>query len=95
MEETPGPPADELDQVRRLERANEELRRANAKLARDRQGPSNTAAVPLLLRLRRAERKLDGIESSVSWRITKPLRWLKGLVLRVVWRIRPHRPDPR
>jgi hypothetical protein len=83
----------ELDEVERLRRANEELRRTNAKLARTQQSSGNTAAVPLLLRLRRAETKLAGIESSVSWRLTWPLRWLKDVALRVAWVMRPHRGD--
>ena len=72
-----------VNRVRELERANQELRRANAALARARQGPNGTATAPVLLRLRRAERKLEGIESSVSWRITAPLRKLKAWVRRL------------
>jgi hypothetical protein len=78
--------------VKELERANEELRRANVALARERHGASDTAAAGLLLRLSEAEAELAQVESSVSWRITAPLRWVKNLVLSLVRAIRPKRP---
>lgn len=66
--------------VEELERANRELERANADLARGRVGPRDSAANALLLRLHRAEMKANGMEHSVSWRITAPLRVLKPLL---------------
>jgi hypothetical protein len=46
------------DTLRALERANAELRRENARLARDKLGTSDAAAASLLGRLQRAQREL-------------------------------------
>ena len=79
------------ERVARLERANQELRRANTTLARDRHGASDTAAAALLLRQRELEQQLAAMESSASWRITAPLRWVKSLIARLVRAVVPQR----
>lgn len=73
-------PASPEGDAERLARRVEELERANADLARGRVGPRDSAANALLLRLHRAEMKANGMEHSVSWRITAPLRVLKPLL---------------
>jgi hypothetical protein len=78
--------------LRSLERANLELRRANAALARDWLGKRDTASASILRRLRDAEAERDAVMESVSWRITAPLRAFKALVKPLI-RARRRRRD--
>jgi SAM-dependent methyltransferase len=66
------------ERLRELERANWELRKANAALAHSRLGKRDSAAGALLARLQLAETKIESMERSLSWRLTAPLRLLTG-----------------
>lgn len=67
-------------QLRNLERANRELREANAALARGWLGKRDTASASMLGRLREAEAERDAAIGSLSWKITAPLRAFKAIV---------------
>jgi hypothetical protein len=78
VEQASASEGDELEQrAARLERANEELRRANSALAREQLGKRDAAAASMLIRLQQAEKRADKLEHSISWRVTAPLRILK------------------
>lgn len=68
----------ELEQrVERLERENDELRRANSALAREQLGKRDAAAASMLVRIQSAEKRADKVERSISYRVTAPIRILK------------------
>jgi hypothetical protein len=47
----------------------------------------------LLQRLTEAQARVNDLEASLSWRITFPLRWAGGKVLKYLWRRRPQTSD--
>jgi hypothetical protein len=73
------PDGDVERRVAELEKANEALRQANLALAREQLGKRDAAAAAMLVRLQRAEQLAEGMQHSISWRITAPLRILKPL----------------
>ncbi len=72
------------DQVEQLERENRALRRANAKLMRERLGSSNTAAAG---RLAGSGRRPGSPLRSSGSRLLAPLRKLRVAVRRVLLRV--------
>jgi SAM-dependent methyltransferase len=69
-----------------LERANRELWRANARLARQKLGRADSAAVAHLMEVERRAALADDLLGSWSWRVTAPLRALARL-LRWPWHV--------
>ncbi len=80
----------ELEQrLASLERANAELWRTNQRLGRERLAAQDSAAASIATKLDAAEAEVDRMESSLSWRLSAPVRWPQALARWIFHRIRP------
>jgi hypothetical protein len=79
-----GQPAAGPDRIERLERENAALRRANAKLMRERIGSSNTAAAGRLAARPRHGAAQGGLAASVRAPLARLRLALRRLLLRVL-----------
>lgn len=80
----------ELEQkVAALERSNQDLWRTNQRLGRERLGAQDSAAASIATKLDFAEAEIERMESSLSWRLTEPVRWPGKLARWIFRRIKP------
>lgn len=72
-----------------LERANQELWRTNQRLGRGQIVAQDSAAASIATKLDSAEAEISRMESSLSWRLTAPVRLPPRIARWVLVRIRP------
>jgi hypothetical protein len=75
--------------VGELEEANRSLLRTNRRLANERFMALDSAAASVTPKLAAAERELERMRSSLSWRLTAPFRAPALLVRALLRRMRP------
>lgn len=77
------------ERIASLERANRDLWRINQRLGRERLSAQDSAAASIATKLDAAEAEVERMETSLSWRLTAPVRWPRKVARWVFQRIRP------
>ena len=72
-----------------LEKANQELWRTNQRLGRERLAAQDSAAASIATKLEAAEAELERMESSLSWRLTAPVRLPRHIARWLLVKLRP------